>query len=409
MPSNLSSATPYATLEAQMMKFTDRYVRNLKPQENRYEVWDGSGLGVRVSPKGRKTWVYVYHFHGRSRRLTLGKFPGVSVRKAHAAHGEALSKLEEGIDPGLVAVKARKTFRDSPTVREIVDFYIDKWARPRKRSWKEDLRILEKDVVPRWGRMKIADVTRRDVMDLLDTIVARGAPIGANRTFRVLQRMFNFAIERDLIQNTPCLRIRPPAPEHRRERVLNEHELTIFLRRLSNAKLSEMTKLALQFQLHTAQRRGEVARAEWSNIDLTEKVWTIPAPKSKNNSSHRVPLSRSAVAILENASQLSHGSRWVFPAQRGNNHITERSITRGLSRNLEYFDIEHFTPHDLRRTAATHMARSGLNRLVLSKILNHVDSSITSIYDLHSYDSEKRAALADWSEYLDSLCQNNAS
>ncbi len=381
-------------------KFTDRRVRNLRPKASRYEIWEGNGLGLRIAPTGRKSWVYVYHFRGKPRRLTLGSYPQMSVAQAHAAYGEALTALEQGIDPGEKIVSARQALRVAPTVRELAEVYIEKWAKPRKGSWKEDQRMLDKDVLPAWGKLKAADVTRRDVMNLLDKIVARGAPITANRTLEVIRRMYNFAIEQDILSATPCIRVRAPAPEQRRDRVLREDEIRTFLAKLEDSKMSESAKLALKLQLYTAQRRGEVVAARWSEIDFTAKIWTIPAEKSKNRLSHRVPLSEEALQILEEAYKLSSGSDWVFPSPRGDNSITDRSVSRAVLRNREHFGIADLTPHDLRRTAASHMTSLGIPRLVVSKILNHADSSVTAVYDRHSYDMEKKNALDSWAAFL---------
>ncbi|MCG8016993.1 MAG: tyrosine-type recombinase/integrase [Candidatus Thiodiazotropha sp. 'RUGA'] len=399
------------------MKFTDRKIKNLKPKSERYEVWEGNGLGMRVTPKGVKSWVFMYRFQEKARRLTLGRYPKMTVAEAHSEHGKALLALEKGIDPGKVEVEKRRENRRAPTVKMLVEEYIEKWAKPRKRSWKKDQSTLDRDVVSEWGRRKAKDITRRDVVILLDGIVDRGAPIQANRTLAVIRKMFNFAVSRDIVASNPCLQVKPPAPENQRDRTLSADEIKTLWNELDRVGLksgndeekpismSKGTALALQFQLLTAQRKGEVAAAEWSEVDLEGKVWTIPAEKSKNNLPHRVPLSPQAVSLLEPIKKESKKSIWLFPSPRGQGkkHILETAIDHAVRLNQEHIGVNHWVPHDLRRTAASMMTSIGISRLVVSKILNHVESGITAVYDRHSYDAEKRNALEAWGRKLDQI------
>ncbi|MFI0415138.1 MAG: tyrosine-type recombinase/integrase [Candidatus Thiodiazotropha sp.] len=398
------------------MKFTDRKIKNLKPKQERYEIWEGNGLGVRVTPKGVKSWVFMYRYQGKARRMTLGRYPKMTVAEAHSEHGKALVSLEKGIDPSEVEVEKRRQDRRAPTVKLLVDEYIEKWAKPRKRSWEKDQSTLDRDVVTEWGRRKAKEITRRDVVILLDKIVERGAPIQANRTLAVIRKMFNFAVSRDIVPSNPCLQVKAPAPEKQRDRVLSTEEIKILWDALDRVgqksegegkevSMSKGTALALQFQLLTGQRKGEVATAEWDEIDLDGKLWTIPAEKSKNKLPHRVPLSPQAVSLLELVKKESKESIWLFPSPRGKGkrHILETAIDHAARLNQEAIGIDHWVPHDLRRTSASMMTSIGISRLVVSRILNHVESGITAVYDRHSYDNEKRKALEAWSRKLGSI------
>ncbi len=136
------------------MKFTDRQIKALKPQKARYEAWEdnGKGFGVRVSPAGRKSFIFMYRFQGSSRRITFGVYPEMTLANAHAAHANARQLLDKGQDPGTLEQDAKEESRRSPSVKRLVEEYIEKHAKPNKRSWKEDERILNKDVIPRWGK-----------------------------------------------------------------------------------------------------------------------------------------------------------------------------------------------------------------------------------------------------------------
>jgi len=387
------------------MKFTDRQIKALKPKKERYEVWEtnGKGFGVRVSSTGRKSFIFLYKFQGTSRRITFGNYPEMSLADAHAAHAKSRQLLEQGSDPATVEQDEKEESRRSPSVKRLVAEYIEKYAKPRKRSWKEDERILYKDVVPRWGKRKAQDVTRRDIILLLDEIVERGALIQANRTLATIRKMYSFAMGRGILESSPCVAIPAPSKENRRDRVLNETEIKTFWNKLSTAKMEKYTALALKLQLITAQRKGEVAGAEWVNFDLKDGWWTIPAEKSKNGLPHRVPLSSFAIETLNELKIISGDSKWLFPSPRDGQHIAETSVDHAIRENAEHFKVDHFTPHDLRRTAASMMTASGVQRLTVSKILNHVETGITSVYDRHSYDKEKRKALRSWGLQLETI------
>jgi len=386
------------------MKLTDRQIKNLKPKSQRYEVWEGNGFGIRVFPTGCKSWVFMYRFEGKARRLTFGNYPQISVAEAHAAYGKALTDLEKGTDAGASLVTANKENRIAPTVNILIDEYLEKWAKPRKRSWKEDERILKKDVASYLGNNKAKDVKKRDIISLLDQVLGRGSLIAANRTLAVVRRMFNFAIERDIIESTPCYAVKAPSKENRRDRVLTEEEIKAFWYGLDNASMFEISKLALKLQLVTGQRKGEIVSAEWQDFDLQSGWWTIPAVKAKNNNLHRVPLSSSALKILQELKEYSGDSAWLFPSPKSSTHIIATAIDHALRKNLDKFkDVKPFTPHDLRRTAASHMTALGISRLVVSKLLNHVENSVTAVYDRHSYDKEKLDAVRLWDKKLSNI------
>lgn len=386
------------------MKFTDRYIQALKGKEQRYEVLEGLGFSIRVTPTRSKTFFMVYQFEGRNRRLTLGGYPEMKLTEARQKHADARQQLAKGVDPGAVVQTAKREADAAPTVAQLVDEYIEKWAKPRKKTWAEDYRMLHKDVVPVWGKRKAKEITRREVLTLLDGIVARGAGIVANRTLEVVRRMFNYAIEQSILEFSPCTRVRAPTQKVQRDRVLSDDEIRTFWHGLDKAGMSEGSRIALRLLLMTAQRKGEVVEAPWSEFDLVGGWWTIPIERAKNKSSHRVPLSAGALALLERAKELSGESPYLFPSPRNiNAPVGGTSIDHALHRALSTIGLTNVIPHDLRRTAASLMTGSSISRLVVSKILNHVEQGITAVYDRHSYDAEKRVALDAWGRRLESI------
>ena len=387
---------------ASKMKFTDSKIRSLKAPKTRQIIWeDGeTTMGLRVSPAGRKSFIYMYRFSGRARMMTIGPYPRISLATARVRVAQAKEKLAKDIDPGKEWLKAKQGDRSAYIIKDLVAEYLEKWAIPRKKSWKEDERILNKDVIPAWGRRKAKDIERRDVVLLLDEIMDRGAPIQANNTFAVVRKMFNFAMSRSILETSPCFGISAPAKPKQRDRVLSETEIKIFWGNLENSHMEDQIKSILRLILVTAQRKGEVVNAEWNEINFKEGWWTIPGGKSKNRLPHRVPLSPLAKALLTEIQKNSNGSGFVFASPRRNRQITEQAIDHAVRRNRVKLEIEDFTPHDLRRTAASQMTASGIPRLVVSKILNHAEKGVTAVYDRHSYDEEKRIGLNQWGKTL---------
>jgi integrase len=238
-------------------------------------------------------------------------------------------------------------------------------------------------------------VTRRDVRELIQGIVDRGAPIMANRTFEILRRLFNWAISEDYLTTSPCVGLQKPAKENRRDRVLMEDEI----RAVWVAIEMEDTLVAaiMKLRLVTAQRGGEIASMARAEIDRATGWWTIPAEKAKNGLSHRVPLSPLAISILEDAEKRAGESQWIFPSPHKGRHLEQ--LVQAAHRIRDRSKVA-FTPHDLRRTAASYMTGMGISRLTVSKILNHVERGVTATYDRHSYDAEKRQALDAWAARL---------
>lgn len=375
------------------IKFTARTIESLKPPESaRIEYWDDGlpGFGLRISTEGRKTWVAMYRYHGRLRRLTLGTYPALSLADAGQRARDAFFAKEHDLDPA----REKQIERKSETFEELVLEYLERHAKVKKKSWKEDKRVLKREFLPVWKYEKANKITRRDVRLILDRIVDRGSPIQANRALAIVRKTFNFAIQRDIIEINPCWKIPAPGVERKRDRVLSVDEMKILWSTLEG--MNSNTKDYFQLLLLTGQRPGEVSMMEWSEIDFNAGWWVIPAIKAKNNFSHRVPLSTSAIEILSKRKEPVNGA-WVFPSSKANKPHTYWK--KALNKVRKQSGIA-FRTHDLRRTVASHIASTGTPRIVIKKILNHRDSDITAVYDCYSYDREKRTALESWAESL---------
>ncbi|MHB8762901.1 MAG: tyrosine-type recombinase/integrase [Deferrisomatales bacterium] len=443
-------------------KWTDLDIRNLKPEKTRYEKREGDGFMVRVSPTGVKSFYYLFVLKGVKWRLHLGEYDpnpkvkddptedwlsqekmgGVTLKEAHRRHADALAMVKKGINPILRTREIQEAERQkraeeedaeatrraeedakraaedlAPTVAKLVDLYLEKWAKPRKRSWAEDERQLRKDLIPRLGHLKARDVERVHIREILEAVEERGAPVAANRLFAVLQKLFNWAAEKEHVKLSPCLGVKMPSEEVEKDRVLSPAEIRAFwqavdtlpapvvregrprtARREEGAHaVTDAVRRALKLVLVTAQRPGEVVAMRWDEIEGS--WWTIPAGKAKNKLSHRVHLSKLALELLG-----PRGEGYVFPSPRkALGHIHRAALAHALRDNREALGIPEFSPHDLRRTSASLMAGAKVNPFTVERVLNHALHGVQKTYNRHSYDLEKREALDRWAARLEQI------
>ena len=384
------------------MKMTVRSVDAIRPPgAGQIDYWDVDrpGFGLRVSAGGRKAWVFMYRHSNVKRRLTLGTYPALSLAEAREKAAAAHHAVQySGADP----TNEKKAERRAETFAELAREYLERHAKRKKRSWRKDQLILEKDALPRFGKRKAKDVARREIIAMLDDIVARGAPIQANRTLEIVRKLFNWAVARDILGVNPCYRVPKPSTENRSDRVLTEGEIRAVWRALDVE--APLTAATFKLRLLTAQRGGEILAMRRDQI--SNGWWTIPAEIAKNGLTHRVALSDPVLALLEEIQPLGRGSEWMFPGARGEGHRV--AVHKAHNRIRRRCGVD-FVPHDLRRTAASHMTGMGISRLVVSKILNHIEAGITAVYDRHSYDAEKRAALVAWGLRIEEIVAGEPS
>jgi integrase len=404
----------------------------LKPAGARREIPDGHtrGLFYVLQPSGAASWAFRYRFAGKTRKLTLGPYPALDLKASRQMASDAAQALARGDDPAAAKQQAKLTARaaaepDRDLVETVAATFVERYAKKqtRERSWRETERLLTREVVGPWRGRRLSAIKRADVHDLLDKIVDRGTPIAANRTLAALRRMCSWAVERGIVDASPCEKVRAPASETTRDRVLTDDEIRGARGAFDGAGWP-FGPLA-QLLLLTGQRLREVGEAKWSEIDLEAKTWTIPKERAKNGVAHEVPLSEAALRILRSLPHVETGRRpaaFIFTTNG-------RTAVSGFSRAKAGFDkailaatrkaaldrgddpdkVEapaHWTLHDLRRTAASGMAGLGIAPHVVEAALNHKSGSIkgvAAVYNRYSYSAEKRAALEAWGRYLDAL------
>ncbi len=409
------------------MKFTDIYIKNLKPEPTKYYKREAHGFAIKVWPSGVKTWVYIYTFESKRKEMRLGEYPAMKLADARTKYNEAYELHKNGRDPGAEERQQKEERRLADNIEDLVKEYIKKHAKVNKRSWKNDERLLNKEVVPIWGDRKAEDIRKRDVVLLLEGIVERGSPAMSNQTLKIVRKMFNFAVERDILQHTPCTGVKALAPNNSRERTLNEAEIKALWANLDAGIISDEIKRALKLILVTAQRPGEVIGMRAVEID--KRWWTIPSERAKNGRAHRVYLTNLAVSLIGD----TKGKDFLFPCphKKKIKQIEAHAVGVAVRRNLALpvtdkngkplfdadgnpvtenkLDIEQFTPHDLRRTAATFLAKMGNMDEVIDAVLNRAKQGVIKVYNQYRYDAEKLKALEAWERKLNSIIAGTTS
>lgn len=403
------------------MRFTDRTIQALKPKDKRYITWEDSPhglgtLGIRVSPTGRKSWVFMYSHMLKARMITLGRYPNFTVAQAHAKAGEMMASVEVGDSPANEELRKKREKRKEPTTKDLAEDYIKRYAMKHKKTWKNDQQVLVRDVLPDLGCLKASEVRRSDIITVVEKIAAR-APVSANRTLGIIRRMYNWAVENEIVENSPAWQVKNPGKEQSRDRVLTNDEIALIWKvlgfdRKSNTNLpdswpSEPVRLALKLALVTAQRREEVAGSRLKEFDTEQGWWTIPKERTKTKLvPHRVPLTNIAKDLIERISAAYEQDEWLLPSPRNNGPVQSRALTHAVTQIRDYmmstdkYCIDHWTLHDFRRTASSRMAAVKTPRLIISKILNHTEGGVTQIYDRYGYEQEKIDALVSWEQAL---------
>ncbi len=388
---------------------TEAVIKRLSTPTKAVDIRDANtrGLYLRHKPTGRKVWRHRYYFRQKPRVVVLGEWPAMKLADARRAVLDAQDTIEQGSDPAADVQKAKAERDRMPTVTEFCDEYIERHAKPNKKSWREDERILDREVKPEIGKLLLSEVHRRDVVRIMDNIKDRGAPTAAKMMLAVTRKMFHFAIERGVLDTTPVQHVKSPKTEARAV-VLPDDALRHFWAATEPYSASKTalpmhhcTRHALRLLLLTGQRSSEVAGIELDEIDLDKKRWTLPGKRTKNGLDQVVPLSPLAVDAVKAALETA-GDRYLFATNSKAGHLTKWGNVQAMERLFEGWE-PRYTAHDLRRTVATRLSELGFNRLVVDKVLNHKDGSIGGVYDRHSYDKEKRNALNAWANTLNAI------
>ena len=406
-----------------MAKLTDMQIRAWVKAGERFEGRsDGNGLYLRYREVDRSpVWRFRYKFAGKTRAMVIGSYVELSLAKARETAKELSARVALGYDVAgekqerkANALKKIEQEKNALRVSELASEYFERQILGR---WKHpDIlrRRIDKDINPNIGHLKVEDVRPRHIDDMLQKIVARGAPTIANDVLRWTRRIFDYGIKRHMLEINPTGAFEisdAGGQEKSRERWLTREELMQFFQAMRMAKgFSRENELTMKLILTLCCRKMELCGAPWDEFDLDEAVWHLPAERAKNGDAIDIPLPPPAVAWLRELHSFSSNSKWVLPARKMQHrmipHIQESTLPVALGKvRREMSEVLNFTIHDFRRTARTHLAALGVDPIVAERCLNHRIKGVEGIYNRHQYFAERRAALELWADLLVALEQ----
>ncbi|MFN7186287.1 MAG: tyrosine-type recombinase/integrase [Alphaproteobacteria bacterium] len=386
------------------MPLTQIAIKNAKAAKKPLKLFDGGGLYLLIQPSGGKWWRYKYRFAGKEKLLALGSYPDVSLAQARESHVEARKTLAEGNDPSEV----KKEEKRLTIIKHENSFEVAarEWHSKRSRAWTPKytasiMRRLEADIFPKLGNRPIAEITPPEILSVLRFIEARGAHDLAHRVQQICGQIFTYAIVTGRAERNPVNDLRgaltPVTKKH--NAYLKAEDLPEFLAKM-NAYDGVQTRLAMKFLLLTFVRTGEMRGALWSEIDMAKAEWRIPAERMKMRDPHIVPLSRQALAVLEELKPLTGHWQHVFPNQhKPMGQMSENTILYALYR-MGYHGRS--TGHGFRATASTILNEHGFKPDVIERQLAHAErNGVRKAYNHAQYLPERRKMMQWWADYLE--------
>jgi integrase len=360
--------------------------------------WDTNcpGFGVKVTPTGRKVFVVLYRTVGtgsRLRKYTIGTYGRVTLNQARVTAQKVFAAKLDGRDLATEKKDSRRRMV-ADRVDDLLEAFIAQHV-SQNRSAAEVSRMLRREVGSAWGTRSIHEITKRDVIDVVIAIEQRGAPVAANKALKAIKTFFRWCVGRAVLDQSPADGVPLPAKEVARDRVLDDNELARIIlaaRQIGGPYGGIVELLAL-----TGQRREEVARCSWDEIDTVTRTWKLSSARTKNAKAHEVYLSDQAMAILGRAKKTGE---LVF-SRSGSIPFQDFSLAK---RELDQLSgVSGWRLHDLRRTCVSGMARLGIAPHVADKILNHQNgaiSGVAAVYQRHDFLAERKKALEMWGAHV---------
>ena len=391
-----------------------RWIRTGKPVAKA----DGNGLTFTLSTGGTAAWVLRYRFGGKSRELTLGRYPDKSLTQARDDARRERAKIQDGIDVAREKQTTNIERAAARSFRQLATDYMDK-AFPclAANTIKQRRYHIEKVILPKLGGLAARDVTTADVVALIETVGERSQSV-AELVFTAISEIFKHGIARHVVTGNPCAMISVSAivgkAEPKRQRLkLTEAELRALLPALPT--IGPENALTVKILLATCVRIGELARAQWAHVDFERGLWFIPDANSKTGRGFTVPLVPAVAGWFKELQTFACGSSYVLPArqqrrrqpQGGETHFEPRALNAMLHKLCDRREaagnpVRRFTPHDLRSTARSWLTSEtiGASLIVAERCLNHTLGGLLAVYDQHDYMTERRTVLERWTDFF---------
>lgn len=389
---------------------TDIKLKSLRPRDKPYKVADRDGLYVMVSLTGSITFRLDYRFNGRRETLTIGRYSagGYTLAGARDKANEARRQLREGVSPAREKADGKKRINEALTFSGFTVIWLrDAGLAESTLAMRKS--ILDRDILPTFGKRYLEEIRPSEVMALCDKIKARGAPSTAVHAREVINQIYRHATGRGLKLENPAENIRPSAIAtfKPRDRALSPDEIRVFFKALETVGTLPTIKLALKFVLLTLCRKGELLQAKWSEVDFEAATWTIPAERMKARRPHVVHLSQQALDILVALKTCAGGSDYLLPGRYDSDGpISNATLNRVISATVakakrEGLALDDFSVHDLRRTGSTHLHESGFSSDWIEKCLAHEQRGVRAVYNKAEYADQRREMLQAWADMVD--------
>jgi integrase len=387
------------------MPLTDISIKAAKPAAKPMKLFDTGGLFLIVAPSGGRWWRFKYRYQGKHKTLSLGTYPTVSLKDARERRDELRRELARGIDPGVVR-KAGKVAQANT-----FELLAEEWRGKFSRAWtpKHSERIaarLRANVFPWLGSKPIRDITAPELLAVIRRIEARGALEVAHRVLGYCGQIFRYAVATGRAERDPSGDLRgalPPVNSKHYASITDTRAIGALLRALDGYQGHFVTRCALRLAPLVFVRPGELRAAEWQEFDLDNAEWRIPGSRMKMRTTHIVPLSHQAVAVLRELYPLTGRGKYVFPSLRtGERPMSENTVNAAL-RRLGY-DKSEMTGHGFRSMASTLLNEQGWHHDAIERQLAHIErNAVRGAYNYAEHLPERRRMVQAWADFLDGL------
>ncbi|WP_236186758.1 tyrosine-type recombinase/integrase [Pseudomonas protegens] len=388
------------------MALTDTALKALKPKDKTYTVSDDRGLYLEVFPTGGMVWRYRYRLNGKYEKLTLGKYPALTLKNARLMRDGASQMAAVGESPAQKKQRAKVAGPEDTTLSQFAERYFKDIQQRDRKDTTMPRRYLDKDILPHIGMKPVCALTAEDVRSVIWRKKEQGFDAAAGQIRGLLKRMLDYAVTCGLIASNPvmALPMRHVYKAVSRERALPTDEIKQFLQAAHLSSIRRQFKISLQLILITLVRKSELLLAKRKDLHLDEAEWHIPEENSKTGKPHIVYLSKQAVVLFEELLVLAGNSEWVLPG-RGSltKPFAHNALNKALKVALQGQDIPAFTIHDLRRTASTLLHENGWASDVVEKALNHTIGGVRGVYNRAEYAEQRKTMLQAWSDVIDAL------
>jgi integrase len=387
------------------MPLTDLKVQSIKAGNQPLKLTDGDGLYLHIAVSGTKTWRFDYRYNNKRYTLTIGKYPLVSLAEARIKRSEAKKKLLDGNDPSAAKREQKETVRAATedNFKNIGNAWYESKASTRSQAWCDANKLyLERDLYPTLGKYGVKEINSRMLLDLLEKCAEERGIKTADRVRGTAFQVFQYAVFKMKIDGNPAARLKQWAelPEVIHRPHLQQHEISELVETIDAYVGLVTTKLAAKLLLLTFVRKTELLEAEWTEFDLENAKWIIPAERMKMKGAHIVPLSKQAVETLHELKTITSGSKYVFPSLSTTQKPLSRTALNRMFSNMGKGKYQgKFSPHGIRATASTWLNESGYRHDAIERQLAHTERNrVRASYNHADYYAERKTMMQAWAD-----------